>query len=141
MKIDRLLSELGRPATTDAMVQRQLQLAAAILLCSALPDGDPIHALNAPTLREELGNLFPLPPARLNRLVIRASGSHQSRSAILACATLLKLRSSLSFRHNILASAIRVGLADGMTNHFEIHLIEQLARLLNVSPTGIRRAA
>ncbi len=141
MMIDRLLSELGRPPRTDATAGNQLQLATAILLYSVLPADYTIHKAEVTSLVAELGQLFSISRTRLNRLISRASTAHRSDSAILACATLLKLKSDVTFRQEVLAAAVRISLSDGMSHHFEIHLIERLARLLNVSPTGTRRAA
>lgn len=141
MMIDRLLAELGRPATDNAAAQNQLQLATAILLYSVLPADYVINRAEISSLLDELAKLSGLPRARVNRLVRRAAAAHQSDSAIMACATLLKLKADASFRQDVLAAAIRISLADGVCHHFEIHLIERLARLLNVSPAGERRAA
>lgn len=141
MMIDRLLAELGRPATDNAAAQKQLQLATAILLYSVLPADYVINWAETSSLLEELEKLSGLPRTGVNRLVRRAAAAHQSDSAILACATLLKLKADVSFRQDILAAAIRISLADGMSHHFEVHLIERLARLLGVSPAGQRRAA
>jgi len=141
MMIDRLIAELGRPAGQDAATQNQLQLATAILLYSVLPADYEVHRNEIASLVAELKKLFNLPRAKTNRLISRATVAHQSDSAILACATLLKLSTEVGFRQDVLASAIRIALADGTNHHFEIHLIERLARLLNVSPAGERRAA
>lgn len=141
MMIDRLLAELGRPAADNAAAQKQLQLASAILLYSVLPADYVIHRAEISSLLDELAKLSGLPRARVNRLVRRAAAAHQSDSAIMACATLLKLKTDMSFRQDVLAAAIRISLSDGASHHFEIHLIERLARLLGVSPAGQRRAA
>lgn len=141
MMIDRLLAELGRPATDNAAAQNQLQLATAILLYSVLPADYVINRAEISSLLDELAKLSGLPRARVNRLVRRAAAAHQSDSAIMACATLLKLKTDMSFRQDVLAAAIRISLSDGASHHFEIHLIERLARLLGVSPAGQRRAA
>jgi uncharacterized tellurite resistance protein B-like protein len=141
MMIDRLLTELGRPARQNVAAQSQLQLATTILLYSVLPADYVIHRAEISSLVDELKKLFNLPRAKTNKLISRATVAHQSESAILACATLLKLKTDVSFRQDVLAAAIRISLADGMSHHFEIHLIERLARLLNVSPAGARRAA
>lgn len=141
MMIDRLIAELGRPAGQDTATQNQLRLATAVLLYSVLPTDCEIHRNEIANLIDELKKLFNLPRSKANRLVSRATVAHQSDSAILACATLLKLSTDVTFRQDVLASAIRISLADGTSHHFEIHLIERLARLLNVSPAGERRAA
>lgn len=141
MMIDRLLAELGQPAQENAAAQAQLLLATTILLYSVLPADNAIHRSEISSLVDELKNLFNLPRSETNKLISRATAAHQSDSAILACATLLKLKTDVSFRQDVLAAAIRISLADGMSHHFEIHLIERLARLLNVSPAGTRRAA
>jgi uncharacterized tellurite resistance protein B-like protein len=141
MMIDRLLAELGQPAQENAAAQAQLLLATTILLYSVLPADYVIHRTEISSLIYELKKLFNLPRSETNKLISRATVAHQSDSAILACATLLKLKTDVSFRQDVLAAAIRISLADGMSHHFEIHLIERLARLLNVSPAGERRAA
>ncbi len=141
MMIDRLLVELGRPPAKDGAAKGQLQLATTILLYSVLPADYVIHHTEISSLVDELKKLFNLPRGKTNRLISRATVAHQSDSAILACATLLKLKTDMSFRQDVLAAAIRISLADGMSHHFEIHLIERLARLLKVSPAGERRAA
>jgi uncharacterized tellurite resistance protein B-like protein len=141
MMIDRLLAELGQPAQENAAAQAQLLLATTILLYSVLPADYVIHRTEISSLVYELKKLFNLPRSETNKLISRATVAHQSDSAILACATLLKLKTDVSFRQDVLAAAIRISLADGMSHHFEIHLIERLARLLNVSPAGERRAA
>jgi uncharacterized tellurite resistance protein B-like protein len=139
--MDRLLADIRQPATTSAAAARKIQLAAAVLLCSSLPSGDPLYALNTASLRHELGQLLALAPSKLDRLISRAAAAQESRPALLACADLLKRQSSIGFRQEIVAGAIRIGLADLTVNHFELDLIERLARLLNVSPAGERRAA
>jgi uncharacterized tellurite resistance protein B-like protein len=141
MMIDRLLAELGRPAEKAAAAQAQLQLATTILVYSVLPADYVIHRTEVSSLISELKMLFNLPRSNANRLISRAAVAQQSESAILACATLLKLKTDVSFRQNVFAAAIRVSLADGTNHQFEIHLVERLARLLNVSPAGQRRAA
>jgi uncharacterized tellurite resistance protein B-like protein len=141
MMIDRLLAELGRPAEKAAAAQAQLQLATTILVYSVLPADHVIPRTEVSSLIGELKKLFNLPRSKANRLISRASVAHQSELAILACATLLKLKTDVSFRQNVFAAAIRFSLADGTTHHFDIHLIERLAHLLNVSPAGARYAA
>jgi uncharacterized tellurite resistance protein B-like protein len=141
MMIHRLLAELGRPAEKTAAAQRQLQLATTILIYSVLPADYVIHHTEITSLVGELKKLFNLSPSKTNRLIGRATVAHQSESAVLACATLLKLKTNVAFRQDVFAAAIRVSLADGTNNQFEIHLIERLARLLHVSPAGARHAA
>jgi uncharacterized tellurite resistance protein B-like protein len=139
--IDRLLAELAPRDEKSAAAKAQLQLATTILLHSALPAGHVIDRTGVSNLIGELKKLFNLPPSKSNRLIRRAALIPQTVSVILACATLLKLKADVNFRQDVFAAAIRFSLADSTSHNFEIHLIERLAHLLNVSPTGARHAA
>ena len=136
---DRLIEALGTVSTKDDAVQIQraeTQLAAAILLYAVLPADRIFVPEEILALRQGLNHIFNFSDEKCRKLMSRAASQYQKEPTLLAPATLLKHRLSLSFRNLVLATARRIAMADGQLHDNEADVLRRIELLLGLS-TGL----
>ncbi|MDE2385854.1 MAG: TerB family tellurite resistance protein [Alphaproteobacteria bacterium] len=143
---ERLIESLGTISTRDDATQArnpETQLAAAILLYAVVPADHVYASAESAALHEGLRHIFRLPDDKCRKLVSRAMAQYSREPTLLAPATLLKHRLSLSFRQLILATARRIALADGELHNNELDVLARISSLLglNIAESSQNRSA
>jgi uncharacterized tellurite resistance protein B-like protein len=141
---ERLINSIGQPAQpilTNVAADGELLLAAAKVLFAALPVDYSVTSCEGVALRTSLIKIFALSPEKCHRVMSRAAAAHSQDSSILAATTLLKHRTSESFRRNLLAELNLIIRADGILHDNELDLEHRAARLLGLSLGEWQRSA
>jgi uncharacterized tellurite resistance protein B-like protein len=133
---ERLINSIGQPGqppSTNVAADGELLLAAAKVLFAALPVDYAVTSSEGVALRTSLVTLFGLSQEKCHRVMSRAAAAHGQDSSILAATTLLKHRTSESFRRNLLAELNLIIRADGKLHDNELDLEHRAARLLGLT--------
>ncbi len=141
---ERLINSIGQqsqPPSANVAADGELLLAAAKVLFAALPVDYSVSSCEGVALRTSLIKLFALSPEKCHRVMSRAAAAHSQDSSILAATTLLKHRTSESFRRNLLAELNLIIRADGILHDNELDLEHRAARLLGLTTGEWQRSA
>jgi uncharacterized tellurite resistance protein B-like protein len=133
---ERLINSFGQPANHNNAYElhdAELQLAAALLLFSALPVDYSVTAEEGCALNQSLAGLFSFAPDKCHRMIARAASAYNNDSSIMAASTLLKHRTTLNFRKRLLAEINLIIRADGVIHENELDLVTRVERLLGLS--------
>ncbi len=136
---DRLIEALGTISTKDDAVQVQYaetQLATAILLFAVVPADRVCLPEEMQALQNGLLHIFDISNAKCRKLMSRAASQYMKEPTLLAPATLLKHRLSLSFRNLVLATARGIAMADGSMHENEADVLRRMEMLLGLSIGG-----
>jgi uncharacterized tellurite resistance protein B-like protein len=107
-----------------------VRLATAVLLFSVVPADYQNLPIEGEVLVRELGALLQIGPKRCHKLIARAAAERDGEPSIFASATLLKRKTSIEFRQNILKAIDAIAKADGEFHAQELDLAHRAARLL-----------
>jgi uncharacterized tellurite resistance protein B-like protein len=141
---ERLIHSIGQPAhptLTDVSADAELLLAAAKVLFAVLPVDYSVTSQEGVALRRSLIKLFTLSPEKCHRIMARAAAAHDKEPSILAATTLLKHRTSESFRRKLLAEVNVIIRSDGVLHDNELDLEQRVARLLGLSTSHWQQSA
>jgi uncharacterized tellurite resistance protein B-like protein len=141
---DRLINSFGQPAnqhSRNIMQDSELQLAAVQLLFSVLPVDYRVTPDEGCALVKSIKSLFGFSPEKCHRLIARAAAAHSRDSNIMAAATLLKSRTTLAFRQQLLAEINLIMRADGVLHENELDLEHRVERLLGLTTPDSRQIA
>lgn len=141
---ERLINSIGQPAqspSTNVSADAELLLSAAKVLFAVLPVDYVVTSQEGVALRTSLIKLFNLSPEKCHRLTARAAAAHDKEPSILAATTLLKHRTSETFRRKLLAEVNVIIRADGVLHDNELDLEQRVARLLGLSTIQWQQSA
>jgi uncharacterized tellurite resistance protein B-like protein len=138
---ERLIKSFGKPSNQDngfVLHDQELQLASAKLMFSMLPVDYYIEPEESAALRESLTRLFGFNLSKCRRMIARAAAAHFHDPSLLAAATLLKHRTTETYRRNLLEEIRAIARADGTLHDYEIDLQERVERLLGLPSTEFK---
>jgi uncharacterized tellurite resistance protein B-like protein len=136
---ERLINSFGQPANSYG--DAELQLAASKLLFAVLPVDYKVTNEEAHALRNSLTSLFHVSPEKCRRMISRAAAAHAKEPSFVAAATLLKHRTTESFRQKLMTEARNLSRADGVVHNNELDLEQRLERLLGLADQALQQSA